>query len=253
MTYSRRRFLSAVPTLAATSILATQSPAALSKSRSKSFSPLETGLVTGQPLALAYEEIPGFLSAKQLQVHHDKHYVGALNGYHKLDTELIEESFDTTGYSARSRTRTQKANSTVLHELYFSGLAPASQATAFDETLTRVIERRFGSLDRWWSDFQAAAISSRGWALLVYQPLSNKLYNIISDNHGNGVLWGGIPILAFDMFEHAYYLDYQNNKTEYIKRFINHINGQTASMRYQKALQINEVCESVSLPAFFHQ
>jgi Fe-Mn family superoxide dismutase len=193
-------------------------------------------LVTGQPQALAYEEIPGFLSAKQLQVHHDKHYVGALKGYHKLATELLEKSFDTTGYSARSRTRTHKANSTVLHELYFSGLAPASQATAFDETLTRKMEKRFGSLDRWWSDFQAAAVSSRGWVTLVYQPLSNKLYNIISDNHGDGVLLAGTPILALDMFEHAYYLDYKNDKTEYIRRFINHINGQNISMRYQQAL-----------------
>ena len=253
MTYSRRRFLTAVPTVAATSLLIAQSPVAQTRPKSMAASNSETGLITGQPQMLAYKKIPGFLSAEQLQVHHDKHYVGALKGYHNLDNKLMEESFDTTGYAARLRTRTHKANSTILHELYFSGLAPAAQATDFDNTLSSAIKNRFGSFDRWWSDFQAAALSSRGWALLVYQPLSQKLYNIISDNHGDGVLWGGVPILALDMFEHAYYLDYQNNKGEYIKRFVNFINGQNASLRYQKALQINEVCESASLPGYFHQ
>jgi Fe-Mn family superoxide dismutase len=89
--------------------------------------------------------------------------------------------------------------------------------------------------------------SSRGWALLVYQPLSGKLYNIISDNHANGVLWGTTPIIALDMFEHAYYLDYQNNKTEYIKRFINHIDGQQISQR--PAATTRRCCLKVFPPA----
>lgn len=231
---SRRHFLSTVPSLALGSMLLPKSVVAETQTATQLADFPETGLTSGQPLPLTHAEIPGFLSAAQLQVHHDKHYVGALNGYHKLDGDLLNENFDDTGYSARSRTRTHKANSTMLHELYFSGLAP--KTTAPDAQFTDAIQQRFGSLNRWWEDFQAAANSSRGWALLVYQPLSKKLYNIISDNHGDGVLWTGTPILALDMFEHAYYLDYQNNKTKYIRRFINHIEGQQVSMRYQRAL-----------------
>ncbi len=234
MSYSRRHFLSAVPSLALSSLLLPQSVSANTQPIQKLSDPSVTGLASGQPLPLSNAEIPGFLSAEQLQVHHDKHYVGALNGYHKLDAELLEKEFDGPGYASRSRARTHKANSTLLHEIYFSGLAP--ETTAPDAQFTNAIQRRFGSLDRWWEDFQVAAANSRGWALLVYQPLSRKLYNIISDNHGNGVLLAGTPILALDMFEHAYYLDYKNDKTEYIRRFINHINGQNISMRYQQAL-----------------
>lgn len=234
MTNSRRHFLSTVPSLALGSFLLPHSVSANTQSIPKLSDSSVTGLTSGQPLPLPNAEIPGFLSAAQLQVHHDKHYVGALNGYHQLDADLLDKEFDATGYAARSRARTHKANSTLLHELYFSGLSP--ETIAPDTQFSSAIQRRFGSLDRWWEDFQVAAASSRGWALLVYQPLSKKLYNIISDNHGDGVLWDGIPILALDMFEHAYYLDYKNDKTKYIRRFINHIDGQEISMRYQKAL-----------------
>lgn len=236
MAYSRRQFLSNTPVAVAGSLLLSQSVLANTKPVRKISSSSLSGLSTGETLPLTHTEIPSFLSAEQLQVHHDKHYAGALKGYLNLDAELIGEKFDSTGYAGRLRTRSQKANSALLHELYFSGMAP--QSTAPDEQLLSAIQNRFGSLERWWEDFQAASASSRGWALLVYQPLSGKLYNIISDNHANGVLWGTTPIIALDMFEHAYYLDYQNNKTEYIKRFINHIDGQQISLCYQKALQM---------------
>ena len=235
MTFSRRQFLSTVPTVAVSSFLLPQAVAAKAQPAPKLSESPETGLASGQPLPLPHKEIPGFLSAAQLQVHHDKHYIGAMKGYHKLDAELLDKKSDSAGYTAKLRTRTHKANSTLLHELYFSCIAPKS--TEPDEQFSTAIQRRFGSLDRWWTDFQAAAASSRGWVLLVYQPLSGKLYNIISDNHGDGILWAGIPILALDMFEHAYYLDYQSNKTEYAERFIKYIDGKKVSMRYQKALQ----------------
>lgn len=237
MAYSRRQFLSTVPTVAAGSLLFSQSVSAISQAIPKAAP--QTGLASGQPLPLPHMEIPGFLSAAQLKVHHDKHYMGALNGYHKLDAALINDKFDKAGYATRLRTRSQKANSTLLHELYFSGIAPKS--TLPDDQLITAIQKRFGSIDRWQEDFQAAASSSRGWALLVYQPASAKLYNIISDNHADGVLWETMPIIALDMFEHAYYLDYQNNKSEYIQRFFSHIDGQALSTRYHKALQVSSI------------
>ncbi len=234
MHYSRRRFLNHSAVLA--------SLAGFLPGKILAQSPLEkrndaTGLATGQPIPLAYPEIPGFLSAAQLKVHHDKHYVGALKGYRSLDEALHGAPLDPALYTTKSRARTHKANSVFLHELYFSGLT--ARATLPDEALRTAIQQRFGTIERWWEDFQAAAKSSRGWALLVYQPLSGKLYNIISDNHGNGVLWQAIPILALDMFEHAYYLDYQNDKGTYIERFINHIDGQEVSRRYQQARQLS--------------
>ena len=235
MAYSRRHFLSTAPTLVVGSFLLSQQACASAQAVSKLSEGTVTGLTTGQALPLPYEEIPGFLSAAQLKVHHDKHYTGALNGYHALDSALVGGQLSGVEYTTKSRTRTHKANSTFMHELYFSGMA--LQSTSADEPLTSAMQRRFGSIDRWWTDFQAAALSSRGWASLVYHPLSGKLYNIISDNHGNGLLSTGIPILTLDMFEHAYYLDYQNNKKEYVQRFINYIDGDKVSMRYQLALK----------------
>lgn len=235
MPYSRRRFLTSSATLVTSGLFISKSSPAVSQiAQKEEQSP--SGLKTGQPQLLPYEDIPDFLSAEQLAVHHDKHYIGALNGYHKLDKLLNSEKLEATRYTTKLRSRSQKANSTLLHELYFACLAP--KVIGVDETLFQKIIQRFGSPLRWWEDFQAAAASSRGWALLVSHNVTGKLYNIISDNHADGVLWQSTPILALDMFEHAYYLDYKNNKTEYIKRFIFHINGSEVSRRYHLAQQM---------------
>jgi hypothetical protein len=100
MAYSRRQFLSNTPVAVAGSLLLSQSVLANTKPVRKISSSSLSGLSTGETLPLTHTEIPSFLSAEQLQVHHDKHYAGALKGYLKLDAELIGEKFDSTAMQA---------------------------------------------------------------------------------------------------------------------------------------------------------
>lgn len=197
----------------------------------------QSGLVTGQKKPMNYESIPGFLSAEQIAPHFNAHYGGALNGYtaadDKLQSSIINsEEIDSNAYGSLQRARTTKGNSVVLHELYFAGMS--SNPCNLDVDVRGAIENRFGTLGKWAADFQAAAKASSGWAVLAFHPANGKLYNVISDAHATGVLWMGTPLVVIDMYEHAYYIDYKNKKTDYIEKFMQHIDCQEVNRRFKQ-------------------
>ncbi len=172
----------------------------------------ESGLVTGKPKALGYTELSGFLSKEQISWHHDSHYGGALKKFTQLDAAV----------TADHRSRIAKANSVILHELYFDNMtAEDSDPT---NTANEAIADRFGSVDRWIDDFRAAAMSSRGWAVLAWHPVNGRLYNIATDAHDDGPMWFGVPLVVLDMYEHSYYIDFQNKKADYVDGFAGHLN-----------------------------
>lgn len=172
----------------------------------------ESGLVTGKPKALGYTELPGFLSKEQVRWHHESHYGGALKKFTQLDAAVVGDH----------KTRVAKANSVILHELYFDNMtAEDSGPTGSTQEL---LPARFGSLERWVDDFRAAALSSRGWAVLAWHPLNGRLYNIATDAHDDGPLWFGVPLVVIDMYEHSYYIDFQNKKADYVDGFLGHLN-----------------------------
>lgn len=82
------------------------------------------------------------------------------------------------------------------------------------------------------ADFIASAKEAAGWAMLVKHPVNGKLYNVISDEHAMGVLWMAVPIVVIDTYEHAFYVDYQNRKAEYVEKFMSHIDWDEAELRF---------------------
>lgn len=195
-----------------------------------------SGLVTGELKELKHKEIPGFLSAEQIAPHHTAHYGGALRGYKAAD-EKIEasvkggEPLGAAEHGALKRSINSKGNSVVLHEMYFDGLAPKQPDPGKD--VRSAIEKRFGSLDKWAADFVASAKGAAGWALLVKHPVNGKLYNVVSDEHAMGVVAMSIPLVVLDTYEHAFYIDYENRKADYIEKFLDHIDWNEVNARYQ--------------------
>lgn len=197
----------------------------------------KSGLLTGQVKPLRYPSIPGFLSAEQIAPHYTAHYGGALRGYitadEKLQSSIIATTtIDSSAYGAIQRSRANKGNSVILHELYFDGMA--LKASEPNIEIRAAIEKRFGSINKWAADFQASAKAASGWAILAFNTVNGKLYNVVCDKHATGVLWMSIPVLVLDVYEHAYYLDYKNNKAEYIEKFMSHIDWNEINRRYKK-------------------
>ncbi len=139
---------------------------------------------------------------------------------------------DPAAFAHLKRLVNSRGNSVVLHEFYFDGLSP--KAIDPEQNLRTAIEQRFGSIDRWSADFIASAKEAAGWAMLVKHPVNGKLYNVVSDEHAMGILWMAVPIIMIDTYEHAFYIDYQNRKAEYVEKFMAHIDWNAAALRFQQ-------------------
>ena len=233
--FSRRNFLFASSgAVAGNMLIGGLTEAADHETHGLDFS--HSGLVTGTPKPLKHKSIPGFLSAEQIAPHHTAHYGGALKGYKAADSRIEEavksgQPLDAAVYGALKRAVNSKSNSVVLHEMYFDGLAPEAPDPAAD--IRAAIEKRFGSIEKWSSDFIASAKEAAGWAMLVKHPVNGKLYNVVSDEHAMGVLWMATPLIVIDTYEHAFYIDYQNRKADYVEKFVGHIDWNEANSRYQ--------------------
>src|SRR5205085_3975897 len=131
--------------------------------------------------------------------------------------------------------QSSRGNSVILHELYFDGLA--LKATDPADGVKAAVEKRFGSLEKWWADFAASAKAAAGWAMLVVHPVNGKLYNVVSDEHAQGPLWLAVPLVVIDVYEHAFYVDYQNKKAEYVEKFLTFVDWAEAEKRYRAAVK----------------
>jgi superoxide dismutase, Fe-Mn family len=198
-------------------------------------SPTDTALATGTPIVLPYETLPGFLSKDQLGLHHSKHYAGALKALKAIEDRAYSAEGVTDPAARRElgKTQSEKANSVILHELYFRGMTAKAPDPA--EDVRTAITKRFGSLDRWRADLEACALGANGWAMLAAHPLNGRLYHVVSDAHDVGPLWFARPLVLVDMYEHAYYVDFKNDKAAYVRAWFEHIDWVEADRRYKTA------------------
>jgi Fe-Mn family superoxide dismutase len=180
------------------------------------------------------------LSLKLIESHYENNYGGALRRLNAITEQL--ESLDfarAPGYVVNGLKREELValNSTLLHELYFASLGGEGRPTG---TMTAALARDFGSVDRWRAEFSAmgnALGGGSGWVLLVYVPRDRRLVNQFAAEHSQAVA-GGIPILALDMYEHAYHIDFGANAKAYVDAFLRNIDWQAVEARYEDALKV---------------
>lgn len=234
-TLSRRNFFFASSGAAAGSLLV---PGLAEAAEGEKLDFSTSGLTTGNLKPLKHREIPGFLSAQQIAPHHTAHYGGALKTFVSIDAKF-EDSFqkgtviDPAAYETMQKQKSSRGNSVILHEMYFDGLALKANDPA--EGIRKAIEKRFGSMEKWTADFIASAKTAAGWAMLVQHPVNGRLYNVVSDEHASGPLWLAMPLVVIDVYEHAFYIDYQNKKADYIEKFMQHVDWAEANRRFQAA------------------
>jgi Fe-Mn family superoxide dismutase len=176
---------------------------------------------TPQPLPFDPKAIPG-LSEKLLTSHHDNNYVGAVKRLGAIRAEfgkLDPATAPVFMVNGLKREELIAWNSMILHEVYFNGLRPAEAAAP---ALAQAIERDFGSRDRWAAEFSGmgkALGGGSGWVLLTYSRRDNRLVNTWAADH-TMVLADGAPLLALDMYEHAYHMDYGAKAGDYVNAFM---------------------------------
>jgi Fe-Mn family superoxide dismutase len=180
------------------------------------------------------------LSQRLIESHYENNYGGALRRLNAITEKLESLDFGATpGYVLNGLKREEliALNSTLLHELYFASLGGDGRAM---EPLAEIIARDFGAVERWRSEFVAmgyALAGGSGWVLLVYVPRDRRLVNQYAADHSQ-TLAGGIPILALDMYEHAYHIDFGANAAAYVDAFMRHIDWNAVRGRYDDASKV---------------
>ncbi len=189
-------------------------------------------------LAYPYDALEPYYDEETLQLHHGKHHQSYVDGLNKAETQLAEAR-SRSDYGLIKHWLKEIAfhgSGHILHTLFFENLAPAGQSSPGQKTINQ-LEQDFGSFDEFKKMFTAAAaaVEGSGWALLCYNPLFQKLEILQAEKHQNLTQWGVIPLLVIDVWEHAYYLKYQNRRPEYITAWWNIVNWDKVEERLVKA------------------
>jgi superoxide dismutase, Fe-Mn family len=120
------------------------------------------------------------------------------------------------------------------HEIYFEHLG--GDGGDPEGLIADLIKRDFGSIDAWRSDLKATGMAGRGWAWTAYDWDEGRLFNYIGDTQNTFPIWNATPLVALDVYEHAYFLDYQTDRASYIDAFFNNLDWATVNdwaQRYQ--------------------
>ena len=180
------------------------------------------------------------MSAKLIESHYEHDYGGAVQRLNAVAAEIA--TFEENGMTPSAMHRLKRdelelLNSTLLHELYFASIG--GDGRAIPAPMQEVLTRDFGSTTRWRAQFVAMAggLAGRsGWVLLSYVPRDARLVNHTSAEHSPAIV-GAIPLLALDMFEHAYHQEFGANFDAYVAAFMRNIEWDGVSSRYTEALQ----------------
>ena len=190
---------------------------------------------TMKPLACQPSRIKG-MSEKLLVRHYENNYGGAVNRLNAIEAQLVELDFaKAPGFLINGLKREEliASNSMILHVLFFASLGEES---APDGELKDALTRDFGSFDRWRAEFSAmgkAQGGGSGWVLLTWSPHDRKLVNQWAMDHTT-TLAGAIPILALDMYEHSYQMDYGARAAAYVDAFMAAINWPNIAAAYAR-------------------
>jgi Fe-Mn family superoxide dismutase len=175
------------------------------------------------------------MSERMIVSHYENNYGGAVKRLNQIEEKLAELDYASApGFVVNGLKREQliATNSMILHEVFFDGLGDESEP---GPDLKEALVRDFGSYDRWRAEFIAmgkALGGGSGWVLLTWSPRDRKLTNQWASDHSH-TMAGGTPILALDMYEHSYHIDYGAKAADYVGAFMAAINWPAVQRAYE--------------------
>lgn len=189
------------------------------------------------PLPYAYEALEPVIDARTVEFHYNFHHKPAVAAANKAEDglALARETGDFALVKHYEKELALGLSSHILHTIYWSNLsAKGGSPTGM---LLKGIEKNFKSFDKFKAHLTAAttSVEGAGWGILGYLPASGKLMVLQCENHQKLTAWGVVPILVLDVWEHAYYLKYQNRRAEYVNGLLNIINWDNVAARFDAA------------------
>ena len=189
-----------------------------------------------------YGALEPHVSGKIMELHHDKHHKTYVEGANNVIEQLDEarEKSDFTRLGALEKALAFNLSGHILHSLFWQNMAPKAGGQPEGE-LAQAIERDFGGFDQFKGQLSQAAgtIMGSGWAALVWEPLGKRLLTTQIYDHQSNLSQAGIPLLVLDAWEHAFYLQYQNRKTEFFAAVWNVWNWKDVGTRFAAARKVD--------------
>ncbi|MFZ1730742.1 MAG: superoxide dismutase [Bacteroidota bacterium] len=240
MSNTRRDFIKVSAAAAGLSMLApfTGIAGKLDREQSRLFTPPvdDNGTYTLSPLPYAYNALEPYIDEQTMRLHHDAHHAGYVKGLNaalaamadaraKGDYALIDRLAQKAAFNGSGH---------ILHEIFWKNMAPAGTGGKPEGALLNQINKDFGSASAMNAQFSATAksVEGSGWGILAWEPLGKRLVVLQAEKHQNLTQWGAIPLLVVDVWEHAYYLKYQNKRGDYVDNFFKVVNWNDVAQRF---------------------
>ena len=172
---------------------------------------------------------------------HDKLYGGYIKKKDEIQEKLKDVELDSANqtYSALRALKdaeTFAVNGVYLHDIYFANMGTASQPSG--ELLTE-IEKTWTSYDNFKKLMKGCGMAARGWAVLTWDTMEQGLRIYTGDTHNQGGVWGALPIMTLDVFEHAYFIDFGSDRGAYIDAWFTNLNWEAISKRFEQYKKFN--------------
>lgn len=197
-------------------------------------------------LPYAYNALEPFIDAQTMEIHYSKHHQGYVNGLNAAEQELAKEreNGDYAMIQHWSRQVAFNYGGHFLHSMFWSIMAPHGSGGGGNPTgvLATKINEDFGTFETFKKQFSTAAakVEGSGWGLMHYRPMDNRLVILQAENQHKLAQWGAMPILGIDVWEHAYYLKYQNRRVDYIDAWWNVVNWSAVEGRLKSAMMMKK-------------
>ena len=207
--------------------------------------PVPTGQHKLPPLPYDYNALEPVIDEKTLKIHHDIHHKKYIDDLNKTETEALEmrKSGKFDDINLIENNLAYNGSGHILHSIYWTVMVPPDKTGSPGSITDALVKSYFGSFDAFKNQFiqSASKVHGSGWSILGYNPYFQHLEILQVEKHENMTQWGIIPILVCDVWEHAYYLKYQNKRDDYINSWWKLINWAEVDNRLIYAVQTKAV------------
>ena len=189
-------------------------------------------------LLYGYKDLAPYISEEQLRIHYEKHHQAYVNGANAILQKLDKSRKEGTDLDMKATLKELSFNigGHLLHSIFWGNLAPAGKGGGKPSgSLGDAIEKEFGSFERFRKEFTQAATSveGSGWAALAFCRRTKRPIIMQIEKHNTNVYPNFRILMALDVFEHAYYLDYKNDRGKFVEAFWNIVNWDAVNKRFE--------------------
>lgn len=184
-----------------------------------------------------YNALEPYISEEQLRIHHQKHHMSYVNGANAILKKMNEARIENKGIDMKSVLKELSFNigGHVLHSCFWKNLLPENSGGGKLNSgiIKNIINKEFGGFERFRKEFSQAAVTveGSGWAVLSYCARANKLLIMQIEKHNVNIYPNFKILMALDVWEHAYYLDYKNERAKFVETFWNVVNWDRVEQR----------------------